>query len=107
MLSSLVKDLGNVVVSTWSGTTVDYARENGIGVVIRGIRAINDFDYEFELAMVYKRMLPSLEILFMPTDPELSMMRSSMIKEMAVFGADISPFVPQIVAREVKAKLMC
>lgn len=107
MLTDLVKDFGNVVVSTWDGTTVDYAQKNDIGVVVRGIRAINDFDYEFELAMVYKRMLPELEILFMPTDPQLSMMRSSMIKEMAIFGADISPFVPQIVASEVKAKLMC
>ncbi|MBR4427520.1 MAG: pantetheine-phosphate adenylyltransferase [Spirochaetales bacterium] len=107
MLKDLVKDLDNVVVSSWDGATVDYAKMNDIGVLIRGIRALNDFEYEFELANVYKRMLPSLEILFLPTDPDLSMLRSSMIKEMAIFGADISPFVPQNVAREVKAKLMC
>ena len=107
MLKDLVKNLDNVVVSSWDGATVDYAKMNDIGVLIRGIRALNDFEYEFELANVYKRMLPSLEILFLPTDPDLSMLRSSMIKEMAIFGADISPFVPQNVAREVKAKLMC
>ncbi|MBO4393292.1 MAG: pantetheine-phosphate adenylyltransferase, partial [Spirochaetales bacterium] len=107
MLKDLVKDLDKVVVSSWDGATVDYAKMNDIGVLIRGIRALNDFEYEFELANVYKRMLPSLEILFLPTDPDLSMLRSSMIKEMAIFGADISPFVPQNVAREVKAKLMC
>ena len=107
MLKDMVKDLGNVKVAVWSGTTVDYAKENDIGVVVRGIRAINDFEYEFELAMVYRHMLPELEVLFMPTDPALSMMRSSMIKEMAMFGADISPFVPQKVSSEVKAKLMC
>lgn len=107
MLSDLVKEFGNVVVSTWGGATVDYAKKNDIGVLIRGVRALNDFEYEFELANVYKRMLPSLEIMFLPTDPDLSMVRSSMIKEMAIFGADISSFVPQNVVREVKAKLMC
>ncbi len=107
MLRELVKDMGNVVVSIWDGATVDYAKKNDIRVVVRGIRALNDFEYEFELALVYKRMLPSLEIIFMPTDPKLSMLRSSMIKEMAIFGADISQFVPQIVATEVKARLMC
>ena len=107
MLKNLIKDLNNVKVSIWDGTTTKYAKDNDIGVVIRGIRAINDFEYEFELAMVYKRMLPDLEILLMPTDPSLSMMRSSMIKEMAIFGADITPFVPEKVASAVKAKLMC
>lgn len=107
MLKDIVKDLDNVVVDSWGGATVDYAKKNDIGVLIRGIRALNDFEYEFELANVYKRMLPSLEILFLPTDPDLSMLRSSMIKEMAIFGADISAFVPQNVTREVKAKLMC
>ena len=55
--------------------------------------------------MVYKHMLPDLEVLFMPTDPKLSMIRSSMIKEMALFGADIAPFVPKLVSDAVKAKL--
>ncbi len=107
MLEDLVKGYGNVKVSVWSGTTVDYAKTNDIGVVVRGIRAINDFEYEFELAMVYRHMLPELEVIFMPTDPALSMMRSSMIKEMAAFGADISTFVPQNVASAVNARLMC
>ncbi|MBO6000938.1 MAG: pantetheine-phosphate adenylyltransferase [Spirochaetales bacterium] len=107
MLKRLVKHLDNVEVCTWSGATVDFAKKNDIGVIIRGIRAINDFENEFELALVYKQMLPELEILFMPTDSRLSMMRSSMIKEMALFGADISPFVPDLVCQEVKAKLMC
>ena len=107
MLRELVKDMGNVEVCTWSGATVDFAKKNDVGVVVRGIRAINDFEYEFELALVYKYMMPELEVLFMPTDSRLSMMRSSMIKEMALFGADISSFVPDLVCEAVKAKLTC
>ena len=107
MLAALVGKYGNVEVCSWAGTTVDFAIDNDAGVVIRGIRAINDFEYEFELAMVYKHMMPDLEVLFMPTDPQLSMMRSSMIKEMAVFGADISHFVPELVCKAVKEKLTC
>lgn len=107
MLVELVRHLGNVEVFTWSGAMVDFAKKHDVGVIVRGIRAINDFENEFELAHVYKQMMPELEILFMPTDSRLSMMRSSMIKEMALFGADISPFAPDLVCEEVKAKLMC
>ncbi len=105
LIEDLVKDLGNVKVSIWDGTIVDYARDNDIGVVIRGVRAVTDFEHELELAMVYRQMLPELEVLFIPTDPQLSMVRSSMIKEMAIFGADITPFVPKTVASEVNKKL--
>ena len=107
MLEKLVVHLKNVEVCSWSGATVDFAKKHDVAVVVRGIRAINDFENEFELALVYKHMLPELETLFMPTDSRLSMMRSSMIKEMALFGADISAFVPDLVCEEVKAKLMC
>ena len=79
MLQELLKEYDNVEVCIWSGTTVDFAETHDTGIVIRGVREINDFGYEFELAMVYRHMLPDLEVLFMPTDPSLSMMRSSMI----------------------------
>lgn len=105
MLQELLKEYDNVEVCTWSGTTVDFAETHDTGIVVRGVREINDFGYEFELAMVYKHMLPDLEVLFMPTVPNLSMIRSSMIKEMALFGADIAPFVPKLVSDAVKAKL--
>lgn len=105
IMQDLLQDISNVKVSVWSGAIVDYAKKNNIGVVVRGIRAVNDFEYEFELAMVYREMLPELEVLFMPTDPRLSMVRSSMIKEMAIFGADISAFVPEEVIREVNKKI--
>ena len=105
ILEELLKEYDNVEVCIWSGTTVDFAKTHDTGVVVRGVREINDFGYEFELAMVYKHMLPELEVLFMPTDPALSMIRSSMIKEMALFGADIAPFVPKLVSEAVKAKL--
>lgn len=84
---------------------VDFAKEHDCGVVVRGVRAMNDFGYEFELAMTYKQMCPDLEVLFIPTDPKYFLIRSSSIKEMAVFGADISKMVPELVLNRVKAKL--
>ena len=66
---------------------------------------MNDFGYEFELAMTYKQMFPDVEVLFIPTDPKYFLIRSSSIKEMAVFGADISKMVPKLVQQRVKTKL--
>jgi pantetheine-phosphate adenylyltransferase len=73
--------------------------------MVRGVRALVDFGYEFELAMTNKQLNPDLEVLFMPTDPTYFVLRSSAIKEMAAFGADISTMVPQIVAKRLQKKI--
>ena len=107
LLCRMVKDIKNVEVVTWNGTSVGFAEKHDCKVIVRGVRAINDFYAEFELAMVYKQMNPEIEILFMPTDPVLSLVRSSMIKEMVLFGADVSKCVPEYVAQSIKEKLKC
>ena len=105
MLEDILSGYSNIEVAIWSGLVVDFAKENNVGVIVRGVRAMNDFGYELELAMTYKQMLPEVEVLFIPTDPKYFLIRSSSIKEMAVFGADISKMVPASVLKEVDKKV--
>lgn len=105
MLEELLSRHKNIEVCIWSGLVVDFAKEHDTDVIVRGVRAMNDFGYEFELAMTYKQMCPDVEVLFIPTDPKYFLIRSSSIKEMAVFGADISKMVPKLVGEKVKEKL--
>lgn len=105
LLEALLKDLDNVEVVIHRGLVVEFARSHEITVMIRGVRALNDFGYEFELAMTNRELLPSLEVLFMPTDPKFFLLRSSAIKEIATFGGDISAMVDPLVAAKLQDKL--
>jgi pantetheine-phosphate adenylyltransferase len=105
LMASLLKDLPNVQVRLWDRLVVDYARQEGISVMIRGVRALADFSYEFELAMTNKELFPELEIIFMPTDPKYFVLRSSAIKEIAMFGGDISSMVPPEVGKLLVERL--
>ena len=73
-------------------------------MIVRGVRAMNDFSYEFELAMTNKMLNPNVDVIFIPTDPQYFLIRSSQIKEMAEFGADFSPMVPEPVRKRMKEK---
>ncbi len=105
MLKEIFKDSSSIEVIAYSGLMVDFARDYEIGVMIRGVRALVDFGYEFELAMTNKQLLPDLEVLFMPTDPNFFLLRSSAIREMAAFGADVSKMVPDVVAKALTEKV--
>ena len=105
MFREILKEHKNIEIEIWSGLVVDFAEKFDVGVIVRGVRAMNDFGYELELAMTYKQMLPEVEVLFIPTDPKYFLIRSSSIKEMAVFGADISKMVPKTVLDAVNDKL--
>ncbi|MGE0073994.1 MAG: pantetheine-phosphate adenylyltransferase [Sphaerochaetaceae bacterium] len=105
MLRDILEPFPNVRVVSWNGLVVDYAKKEGINVMIRGVRALVDFGYEFELAMTNKQLYPNLEVLFMPTDPNYFVLRSSAIKEMAAFGADISTMVPKSVAEKLRSRV--
>lgn len=104
VLKDIFSGSSNIIVTSYDGLMVNYARENDIGVMIRGVRAVGDFGYEFELAMTNKQMMDELEVLFMPTDPNYFMLRSSQIKEMAAFGADVSSLVPKQVVDLLSTK---
>lgn len=107
LLKETLKDLKNVEVVCYNGLMVDFAKENNVSLMIRGVRALVDFGYEFELAMTNKQLNSDLEIMFMPTDPSYFVLRSSAIKNLALFDADISKMVPVAVAKKLKEKLLC
>ncbi len=105
MMKELLKDCKNITVVSWDRLIVDFARERDIHVMIRGVRALVDFEYEFELAMTNKQLYKDLEIIFLPTDPRYFVLRTSAIKELASYGAEISSMVPDIVAKKLQYKL--
>ena len=105
MMSLLLKDYSNVTVKLWDSLIVKFAEENHVKVMLRGVRALVDFGYEFELAMTNKELSPDVEIMFMPTDPKYFVLRSSAIKEIALLDGDISTMVPPEVAFDLKQRL--
>lgn len=103
MLSRVTEDLPNVVVDSWSGLMVDYARRVRADFVVRGIRGVGDLESENNLAQINGRLMPGLETVFLLTRPELACVSSSAVREAALFGADISSFVPACIHTDVKA----
>ena len=96
--------LSGVSVRLCDTLVVEYAKQVGASVLIRGLRNIDDFSYEFDLSMMNKTLNPDVETVFMPTDPKYFVLRSSAIKELAAYGGDISSMVPGVVAEAVKKK---
>ena len=105
MLQELLKDYENVQVHLWEGLIVNYAKEHGAKVLIRGIRSANDFSYEFELAHMNQNLNPQIETMFLPSKEKRGIVKSSSIKELAMFGGDISRMVPPLVVDALKKKL--
>jgi pantetheine-phosphate adenylyltransferase len=95
----------NVTAVSFNGLLVDYAREDGANILVRGIRSVSDFEYEINLANINKTLAPHIETVFLPTSPELAVVSSSMVKEIARYGGDIRRFVPEVVAGALYAKL--
>ena len=105
MLKELLKDYKNVQVHLWEGLIVNYAKEIGAKVLIRGIRSSNDFSYEFELAHMNQNLNPQIETMFLPSKEKWGVVKSSSIKELSMFGGDISRMVPPLVVDALKKKL--
>ncbi len=93
-----------VRVEGFSGLLIDFARQQGANVLVRGIRSMTDFDYENQLAGMYRQLMPELEVLFLPSRSELSCVTSSLVREVALHGGDVRPFVSTEVASAVQAK---
>jgi len=104
MLREVTADLGNVVVDSFQGLLVDYCREREIPVVVKGLRAVSDFDYELQMAQM-NIGLSGVETLFMPTNPQHSFLSSSLVKEVAKWGGDISTYVPDLVGDQLITRL--
>jgi len=104
-LEAEVKQLGNVDVMTFSNLLVDFAREQGAKTIVKGLRAISDFEYEFEMNQLNRKMAPDVESLYMMSSPEYSFLRSSGVKEIAMFGGDLNDLVPPAVAGKLQEAL--
>ena len=104
MIQDLTKDLGNVEVKSFGGLTVNFARDNGATVIVRGLRAVTDFEYELQLAQTNKVIAPDIDTIFLTTNLKFSYLSSSTVKEIASFGGDIHEFVPAEVEVLMKEK---
>jgi pantetheine-phosphate adenylyltransferase len=105
MASESLGHLRNVEVEIFSGLLVEHLKRRGIRVILRGIRTVTDFEYEFQMAIANKRLAPQIETFFMMTEEIYSYLSSSMIKEIARLGGEISSMVPPAVEERVKAKM--
>ena len=105
MLNDVLGDVERVSVRVFDGLVVEYAREIGACAIIRGLRAMSDFEYEFEMALMNKHLNPNLEILFMMSSQEYLYVSSSRLKELVRFGQAVDEFVPPIVAKRLQEKL--
>jgi pantetheine-phosphate adenylyltransferase len=100
MLRDAVAPYPNVVVATFDGLLVDFCAAQGIGVIVKGVRTAGDYDYELQMALMNRR-LTGVETVFLPAAPELAHLSSSLVKEVARFGGDVSGFVPPDVHRRL------
>jgi pantetheine-phosphate adenylyltransferase len=105
MMQSALGDLPGVGVTAFDGLVVDFAHQIGAGVIIRGLRANADFEYEFEMALMNRHMKPEIETLFLMTSQAYFYVSSSRLKELVHFGADVSEWVPPVVAKYLREKL--
>ena len=97
--------IGNVEVDRVEGLLADYARRKGAVVVVKGLRALTDFEYEFQQALTNKKLNPQLETMFLSTNAEYMFLSSSMVKQVAGFGGDISHFVPECLLAQIQSRL--
>ena len=105
MIRDYLKDLNNVTVCSFSGLTIDFAKELGAHVIVRGLRAVTDFEYELQMAQTNRKMAPDIDTVFLCTSLEYAYLSSSITKEVASFDGDISAFVPEEVAKKIKEKI--
>ncbi|WP_343074409.1 pantetheine-phosphate adenylyltransferase [Phytoactinopolyspora limicola] len=103
ILRDVTEHLGNVRIQSFEGLLVDFASQNDIPVVIRGLRAVTDFDYELSMAQMNHR-LTGLETFFVATNPEYSYLSSSLVKEVASHGGDVSGLVPKVVLERLRER---
>ena len=105
MLKKATADLKGIVIDEFDSLVVDYARKQKARVIIRGLRMISDFEYEFQMALTNRRLNPHIETIFLMPHESYSYLSSKLLKEAASLGADLSSFVPDFVEKALKRKL--
>lgn len=104
MIRASVGDNPRIRITTFQGLLVHYAESVGANIVLRGLRAVSDFEFEFQLAHMNRRLAPQLETIFMMTGEEHFYVASNLVREIAQFGGDVAPLVPPLVAAKLKER---
>ena len=104
ILEKATKDIPNVIIKPFDGLSVNFARENHAQVIVRGLRAVTDFEYELQMAQTNRVLAPDVDTVFLTTSLEYAYLSSSSVKEIASFGGDISQCVPEFVAKQIYRK---
>ena len=101
MIKKCIGSLDNVEVDHYGGLLADYAAEKGATAIVKGLRAMSDFEYEFQMALTNKKLNPNIETVFLTTAAQNMYLSSSMVKQIASMGGDISSFVPEIIKQDI------
>lgn len=105
MLKTVTADIPNVEVDKYDGLLAEYAKKIGAGAIVKGLRAMSDFEYEFQMALTNKKLNPDTETVFLTTRAENMYLSSSMVKQIGSMGGDISDFVPRIIHQKIVNRL--
>ncbi len=105
LLKKATEEIENVEISGFDGLLVDYAAQNNATAIVKGLRAVSDFEYEFQMALTNNKLDPNIETVFLTTSAENMYLSSSIVKQVARFGGDISPFVPECVHDKILERL--
>ncbi len=106
LLNETTKGLDNVEIATFDGLLVDFAKIKGASAVVKGLRAVTDFEYEFQMSMINKKLCPEIETVFLNTSQEYMYLSSSVVKQIAQAGGDISKFVPAEIRDKIVDRLI-
>ena len=105
MLNEVTRDMTNVIVVPFDGLLVEFAKKMDACMIVRGLRAITDFEYEIQMSQTNHKLEPEVETMFLTTNLKYSYLSSTIVREVAAFGGDISQFVPETVAKSIKEKM--
>lgn len=105
MLKEMTKNMPGIKIVPFEGLLIDFAKEMSAGIVVRGLRAVTDFEYELQMAQTNHKLEPSVETVFLTTSLEYSYLSSTIVKEVAFYHGDISKFVPDVVRERIREKM--
>jgi len=105
LASEVLSDLPNVEVHGFSGLLIDFVRKHGSHIIVRGLRAVSDFEYEFQMAGMNRRLYPDVETLFLTPGEEFMFLSATIVREIGLLGGDVSTFVQPVVAERIRQKL--
>ena len=105
LINRVTRDLQNVKVENFTGLLVDYARERNAKFIVKGLRAVSDFEYEFQMSLTNKQLAPEIETFFITTNAKYAYLSSSIVKEVAKYGGDLTEMVPLEIIKDIQNKI--